>query len=174
MPMQLPVALIKGLSQVSGQKVTISTDVSYDGVYNKTNNQYTLLTHRRPYYPEEFGKVEPDELNLLEIKPKITNFSDIIEVTSKITAVVANIANNAKQIILQNKEKLMKLFGSSNNKAAHHKGILVQADKLLRCGRLSEGVMRCPESVWRSGELNVKNINDPDPVQVLEIVIDIQ
>ncbi len=48
------------MSQASGKEVTISTDVSYDGIYNKARNEYTLLTHKKPYHPESFGRIEPD------------------------------------------------------------------------------------------------------------------
>ena len=110
-----------------------------------------------------------------------------MEVTNKIAETVSNIAENVKQVILDNKDKLEKLVGqieekkasliSSNDgatSASDSKITTNMNDNLVKCTRVGDEVIRCPEKTWRSGELKVTNINDQKPIEVWEIVVDVQ
>ena len=43
--------------------------------------------------------------------------------------------------------------------------------EVTRCVRVGEEVLRCSDEVWRSGELKVSNLQDPNPLEVWEIVM---
>jgi hypothetical protein len=108
--------LISEIQKVTGKKVVITTQVSYDGVYDNKTGSYTILNQKRSYHPDEFAKITPSEKDLIGPKPIVNNFNDIKEITTKIAESISTLANNVKNAILANKDKLFTFTGAIESK----------------------------------------------------------
>lgn len=137
--------------------MTVTTEVSYDGVYNPNTNEYRLLTQEKSFHPDEFAKISPEERDLYDPKPEIKNFNDIADITGTIARAVSTITVNTINVLQDSKLK----------PAAEAR----EGPEVTRCVRVGEEVLRCSDEVWRSGELKVSNLQDPNPLEVWEIVM---
>ena len=118
LPKQLPITLKFVLEKLTNKKIEVTTCVAYDGAFNNVTRDYTLLNQKKPYHPDSFININPNEKDLIGKKPSINNCKNITEISAKITSVISTLITNFKKIIFDNNDLLKTFVGIIEDKKA--------------------------------------------------------